>query len=327
MDTNSDKQPDVVKPGATEFLTFMGLPRVSDLSMVDAKVAIIGVPCAVPYPGYGAYCAGGPTAIREASATRQGLASPSHKLKNFDFDLGGPIFEDGEVSAVDCGDLGYDEKDSTKNRLAIRTAIETLLDKGTIPIVIGGDDSSPIPVMEAFHDKGKLTVIQIDAHIDWLDEVDGERWCGSSPMRRASEMSHVDRIIQIGARGLSSARLSDVEDARRWGVNFIPAQEVFAKGIQPVLDLVPEGSNVLFTFDCDGLDPSIMPAVISPAPGGLTFWQALDIMHGVAAKARIAAFNLVELMPERDIEKQGALLAGRIIVNAMGLAVRQAARG
>ncbi|MER9859138.1 MULTISPECIES: agmatinase, partial [unclassified Mesorhizobium] len=306
---------------------FMGLPKVSDLSMVDAKVAIIGAPCATPYPGIGAYCAGGPTAIREGTVTREGYASQAAKLMNFDFDQGGPIFQDGKVSAVDCGDLGYDEKDSAKNRLAIRTAIQTLLDKGTVPIVIGGDDSTPIPVIEAFHDKGKLTIIQIDAHIDWLDEVHGERWSGSSPMRRASEMSHVDRIIQVGQRGLSSARVSDVEDARRWGVNFIPAQEVFANGIQPILDLVPEGSNVLFSFDCDGLDPSIMPAVICPSPGGLTFWQALDIVHGVAAKARIAAFNLVELMPERDIEQRGALLAGRIIVNVMGLAMRQAAKG
>ncbi|RWE20243.1 MAG: arginase [Mesorhizobium sp.] len=321
MNTSPHKQPDPVKSGSTEPLTFMGLPNVSDLSMVDAKVAIIGAPFATPYPGTWAYCAGGPTAIREGTVTLEAA-----RLMNFDFNLGAPIFQDGKVSAVDCGDLGYDEKDFAKNRIAIRTAIQTLLDKGTVPIVIGGDDSTPIPVMEAFHDKGKLTIIQIDAHIDWLEEFHGERWSGCSPMRRASEMSHVERIIQIGQRGLGSARLSDVEDARRWGVNFIPAQEVFAKGIQPILDLVPKGSNVLFTFDCDGLDPSIMPAVISPAPGGLTFWQALDIVHGVAAKARIAAFNLVEFMPERDIEKRGALLAGRIILNVMGLAIRQAAK-
>jgi agmatinase len=304
--------------GAANSETLMGLPK-GNLAKLDARVAIIGAPCATPYPAIGPYCAGGPKAIRE------GIASYAANLLHMDFDLGGPIFPDGKVSAVDCGDLPYDEKDPASNRIAIRSAIRTMLEKGAVPIVVGGDDSIPIPVIEAFHDTGKLTIVQIDAHIDWREEVGGERWGLSSTMRRASEMPHVERIIQVGQRGIGSARPSDVEDARKWGVSFISAREVFARGIQPILDLVPAGSNVLFAFDCDGLDPSIMPAVIGVAPGGITFWQALEIIHGVAAKARIAAFNLVEFVPERDIEKQGALLAGRILVNVMGLAVRQAA--
>ncbi|MER9071103.1 arginase family protein [Mesorhizobium sp. M0902] len=298
----------------------MGLPKASDLAKLSAKVAIIGAPCATPYPGIGPYCAGGPKAIRE------GMASNAANLMHMDFDLGGPIFPDGKVSAADCGDLPYDEKDPAPNRIAIRSAIRSVLDRGAVPIVVGGDDSPPIPVIEAFHDKGKLTIVQIDAHMDWREEVDGERWSGSCPMRRASEMPHVERIIQVGQRGLGSARLSDVEDARKWGATLIPAREVFAKGIQPIIELVPAGSNVLFAFDCDGLDPSIMPAVISPAPGGLSLWQALEIVHGVASKARIAAFNLVEFVAERDTEKQGALLAGRILVKVTGVAVRQAAK-
>lgn len=303
--------------GAANSETFMGLPKAGDLSKLDARVAIIGAPCATPYPAVGAYCAGAPKAIRE------GIAGYAANLKHMDFDLGGPIFPDGKVSAVDCGDLPYDEKDPASNRIAIRSAVRSILEKGAVPIVIGGDDSIPIPLIEAFHDKGKLTIVQIDAHIDWREEVGGERWGLSSTMRRASEMPHVERIIQVGQRGIGSARPSDVEDARKWGVSFVTARDVFAKGVQPVLDLVPAGSNVLIAFDCDALDPSIMPAVIGAAPGGLTFWQTVDILHGIAAKARIAAFDLVEFWPERDTGGQGALLAGRLIVNVMGLAVRQ----
>lgn len=303
--------------GAANSETFMGLPKAGDLSKLDARVAIIGAPCATPYPAVGAYCAGAPKAIRE------GIAGYAANLKHMDFDLGGPIFPDGKVSAVDCGDLPYDEKDPASNRIAIRSAVRTILEKGAVPIVIGGDDSIPIPLIEAFHDKGKLTIVQIDAHIDWREEVGGERWGLSSTMRRASEMPHVERIIQVGQRGIGSARPSDVEDARKWGVSFVTARDVFAKGVQPVLDLVPAGSNVLIAFDCDALDPSIMPAVIGAAPGGLTFWQTVDILHGIAAKARIAAFDLVEFWPERDTGGQGALLAGRLIVNVMGLAMRQ----
>jgi len=320
QENNPEWQSDPIRRGAAKLETFMGVPEAKDLSKLDAKVAIIGAPCATPYPGIGHYCASGPKAIRE------GIASHAGNLMHMDFDLLGPIFPDGKVSVVDCGDLPYDAKDSAANRIAIRSGIRMVLEKGAVPIVVGGDDSVTIPVIEAFHDKGKLTVVQIDAHMDWREEVSGERWSGSSPMRRASEMPHVERIIQIGQRGVGSARLSDVEDACKWGTTIFPAREVFAKGIQPILDHVPAGSNVLFAFDCDGLDPSIMPAVISPAPGGLTLWQALEIVHGIAAKARIAAFNLVEFVAERDIGRQGALLAGRILVNVMGLSVRQAAQ-
>ncbi|MGH6885421.1 MAG: arginase family protein, partial [Geminicoccales bacterium] len=105
----------------------------------------------------------------------------------------------------------------------------------------------------------------------------------------------------------------------------VPARAVHEHGIAPVLDAVPAGARVLLTLDCDGLDPSVMPGVLAPAPGGLTYWQAIGILHGIAAKARIAAFDLVEFVPERDVAGLGALTAARIIVNVLGLLARQAA--
>jgi arginase family enzyme len=83
-----------------------------------------------------------------------------------------------------------------------------VLDRGAVPFLLGGDDSLPIPMLEAFgaHRGKRLTILQIDAHIDWRDEVGGERLGLSSTMRRASEMGHVERIIQVGQRGIGSAR-------------------------------------------------------------------------------------------------------------------------
>jgi agmatinase len=92
-----------------------------------------------------------------------------------------------------------------------------------------------------------------------------------------------------------------------------------------VLAEVPAGSNVLLTLDCDGLDPTIMPAVIGPAPGGIAYWQAVGLMRGVAKKARIAGFDIVEFMPERDQQQLGALTAARLVANAIGLISRQRA--
>jgi agmatinase len=297
--------------------SFLDLPKATVAEGASADVAILGAPAATPYPSVGAYCAGGPAAIRA------GIANWAGARDHMDFDLGGAMVAAG-TSAVDCGDLAYDG-DAAGNRARIAGAVGMLLDGGAVPVVIGGDDSIPIPLFQAFERRGKFTVLQIDAHIDWRDEVQGIRLGLSSTMRRASEMGWIERIIQVGARGTGSARVSDYRDALAAGVRFFFADAVQERSIEPVLAEVPAGGNVLLTIDCDGLDPTIMPAVIGPAPGGLSYWQAVGLMRGVARKARMAAFDIVEFMPERDHQQRGALTAARLVANAIGLISRQRA--
>jgi agmatinase len=302
--------------GAASAATFMGLPSATLAEGARAGIAIFGAATATPYPAAGAYCADAPRAIRA------GIGNRAAALDHMDFDLGGPMLPDG-VTAVDCGDLDIDPNDSAGNRAKIAAATNVLLDGGAVPVLLGGDDSVPIPFFQAFEGRGAFTVLQIDAHIDWRDELQGIRLGLSSPMRRASEMGWIEHIVQVGARGVGSARVSDFEDARAAGVTFITAREVAAHGIQTAIDAIPIGKNLLITLDCDGLDPSIIPAVIGVSPGGLTYWQTLELLHGAAQRARIAAFDLVEFMPDRDIQQQGALVAARLVANAIGLIGRQ----
>jgi agmatinase len=302
--------------GASAATTFMGLPAQA-LDAISADVVIVGAPCATPYASVGAYCAAAPLAIRSV------MANYAPALSHYDVDLGGPLVVAGAGTVADAGDIAFDVGDPAGNRGRIERAVAAILDHGSVPVVIGGDDSVPIPLLAAFQDRGKFTLVQIDAHIDWRDEVGGERLGLSSTMRRASEMRHIESIIQIGQRALGSARPEDQQAASAAGVTFVPARNVHRHGIQPILDLIPEGAAVIITFDCDALDPSLMPAVIAPTPGGLSFYQVADLLHGIAAKARIASFDLVEFMPERDIADLGALHAGRILFTAVGLIVRQ----
>lgn len=305
--------------GAASAATFLGLPPATLAEAARARIAIIGAGTATPYPSVGAYCAGAPQAIRA------GIGNWAGAREHMDFDLGARLLPDG-VIAVDCGDLPIDPDDAAGNRKQIAAAVRTLLDGGAVPVVLGGDDSVPIPLFQAFEGHGRFTVLQIDAHIDWRDEVQGIQLGLSSTMRRASEMGWIERIIQVGARGTGSARVADVQDARAAGVTFITAREVAAAGIQQVLDEIPKDADLLITLDCDGLDPGIMPAVIGPAPGGLGYWQTVELLHGAAHRARIAAFDIVEFMPDRDIQQQGALVAARLVANAVGLIARQRAR-
>ena len=303
--------------GAAAVDTFMGIPRCRDLSRLPARIALIGADGCTPYPAVGFYCAGGPAAIRAAGAAY------AANLAHVDFDLGGPVFPAG-VDAVDAGDLPQDPEDAAGNRARIFGAVSQVLDRGGVPVLIGGDDSLPIPMLEAFGARGKTyTILQIDAHIDWRDEVGGERLGLSSTMRRASEMGHVGRIVQLGARGIGSARAVDLQDALDWGVEFVPAGEVARNGVWRAVDLIPDGAEVIICLDVDALDPSVMPAVIGRTAGGLSYWQVLELVGAVAEKARIAGFDMVEFMPERDIDGLGAMVAAQLLAGVMGIVARQ----
>lgn len=287
-------------------LTFAGLPPAAVPR--PGQIAVIGVDHATPYEaGKPSHSAGAPAALRAA------LAGYNRNPEHYDFDIGGPR-PDG---AVDCGDVPSDPADPAGNRESITRAVRALLDAGAVPVVLGGDDSVVIPMFRAFEGHGPLTVVQIDAHLDWRDEVRGERYGWSSPMRRASEMGWIRGMVQVGLRGVGSARAGEVADARAWGSRLVPAADVHRHGMAPVVDVVAAGADCLVTLDCDGMDPSVVPAVASPVPGGLLYWQTLELFTGLAAKCRLVGFDLVELVPARDPTGVAALTAARLVCNAI----------
>ena len=298
---------------------FLGLPTAEDGDIGAADIVIVGAPAATPYASVGNYCAAAPDAVRAAFGWPGVLA-------HHDFDIGGELLPDG-INALDLGNLDYSESDHAGNRATIRDCVGDILDRAALPLVIGGDDSVPIPVLQAYREHGPITILQLDAHIDWRDEVGGETLGLSSNMRRASEMPWVENIIQVGARGIGSARPRDREDALDWGVSFFPMRDLVKNGVEPVIEAIPENCRLYIALDIDVMDPALVPAVIGPAPGGLSYWQLLEIIEGAAARASIAGFNLVELMPGADVGGRGALLAARILAMLLGLCARQKREG
>ena len=290
--------------------TFLGLPRQPELDSLNADIAILGVPTGVPYPspGLASGCAEAPRAIRERSLRF------ARFLGHHDFDLNGPLLEDSALRIVDCGDVATPAEATA--------AVRTILDLGAVPIVLGGDDSIPIPVLRAYEGRTPITVVQIDAHLDFRDEVDGVREGYSSPMRRASEMEWVERILQVGLRGVGSARSGDVADAEAAGNVLIAAREVHRLGVETVFDRLPEASPCFISLDCDALDPSLMPAVAAPMPGGLSFDQAADLLRGVAARAPVVGMALTEMVPALDVNGVSALTGVRLIANLIGAMAR-----
>jgi agmatinase len=176
--------------------SFLWSPVVTDLDALDADIAILGIPYGNPYSIEDVTNdqSNAPTAIREASdrAVRS--------LERYDFDLGGTLFAGKPINMADCGNVPADVRNLKGHSWRAEQVVRKILSKGALPIVFGGDHAISIPVLRAYEGRGPITLVQIDAHIDWRDEVDGVREGLCSPIRRASEMEHIDRIFQIGIR-------------------------------------------------------------------------------------------------------------------------------
>lgn len=302
--------------------TFLGVPAV-ELGALEpgaAQVAIVGVPHGVAYPdpGMTAGCALAPGAIRARSARM------AHFVGNHDFDLDGPMLPPGSsLRVVDLGDVPGSPEDGAANQERAEAAIRGVLDAGAVPIVLGGDDSIPIPVLRAYAERGPIWVLQVDAHLDFRHEVDGVREGYSSPMRRAAELTHVAGIVQVGLRGVGSARVQDVADARAAGNQLVTARELRERGVAWLLEMLPADASVFVAFDCDSLDPAVMPAVSGLSPGGLGYDEAGDLLTGVAARCRVAGAAFTELVPARDVNERSALVVTRLVMRLIaGIARR-----
>jgi len=295
---------------------FIGANKETDIA--DADLVVFGAPHGTPYRDIdNEPYADAPDTLRRA------LEEDALWLDHWDFDLDGPLLGEGNFTVADAGNLKTSSLDGNGNRHLIKEATTQIVDSGAIPVMIGGDDSTPIPFIEALKPLGPLTIIQIDAHIDWRDERHGEPMGFSSTMRRASELDHVENIIQVGIRGLGSARRTEVEIARDWGAKIVTAREFHRDGIEAVMKHLKSEANCMITLDCDGLDPSIMPAVMAPTPGGLSYTQSIDLIDAIIKKSRLVAFDMIEFVPSRDPSGAAAFTAARILANVLGCLARK----
>ncbi|CAM3087681.1 agmatinase [Vibrio rarus] len=301
--------------------TFLGFPLVDNFEHFDADIAILGVPFGVPYStsGQANEQSVSPDHIRNWSS----LAEIEMTLNNYDFDLGGTLLDGKEIKVVDCGNA----KSSLINPMEHYDNAEQIARKvfsaNTVLITLGGDHGVSIPIIKALDALDKeITLIHIDAHLDWRDEVNGEAQGYSSVIRRASEMPFIKGIHQIGMRGIGSATTKEVKDAQAYGSNITTAYEMHDKGIEEVLKTIPDNGTYYLTIDADGIDPTIMPGVLAQTPGGLNWLQLHKLIHGLVNKGRVVGMDLVEITPAYDVGNITMIHAERLLCNFIGATVR-----
>ena len=301
---------------------FLGFPLNLDLENLDAQIAILGVPYGLPYY---------PNELANDQSTAPDLLRQNAQdaawdeprtTNHFDWDLGGSLLDNKNIKIIDLGNVTADFRNPREHYTRAEEVARKVFSSNTTLISIGGDHGIPIPIMRALPEGNPVVLIQVDAHMDWRDEVNGEKEGYSSPIRRASELKSIKSIFQIGLRGVGSGRQKEFEDAKAYGSNLISAYEVHDVGIKNILKKIPDDSNFYITVDADGIDPTIMPAVNAPTPGGLNWMQIRELIHGIVKKGRVVGFDLVEISPKFEKGNTTFVHAERLICNFIGAMVR-----
>lgn len=291
--------------------TFGKRPYVQDWSQIDADVAVMGA----PFDAGTQFRAGarfGPRSVREAST----LFSFGH--------AGAYDHEDDctylpeSVRIVDIGDADIVHTDTARSHANICTGVRAMLAAGALPIVIGGDHSVNIPIIEAFEGQGDIHILQIDAHLDFVDERHGVRVGHGSPMRRAAEKPWVTGLTQVGIRNVSSTAREGYEAARAMGSDILSVRQARGLGMQAVIDRIPAGARVYVTLDIDGFCPSIAPGTGTPSHGGFLYYEVLEMLQAVAKRHEIVGMDLVEVAPDYDQTQSTSILAAQILLNFLG---------
>jgi agmatinase len=294
---------------------FLDWPVVTDPTGWAADVALLGIQNSEPY----SYDPRPNDQSRAPDAIREKSRSFCYNTGNWDFDTGVDLESVRPARCLDIGNVAWigDDYDGYAGQITAR--VRHLWQQGAQVFVLGGDHGVTIPVLDALDAVGEpVHVLHIDAHLDWREEVGGVRRGYSSPLRWASTVKVVSGMTQFGLRAIGSARRGELEAALAYGSRLITAERFHADGPDSVLATIPEGRAVYLTIDADGLDPTEMPAVMAPTPGGLYFRQVAPLLRAVARRHRIVGMDVVEIAPSFDYANGlTCIQAGRLVLNVL----------
>jgi agmatinase len=291
--------------------TFAKRTYVADWSEIKADVAVMGA----PFDFGTQFRAGarfGPRAVREASTLFSFGHAGAYDHED-DCTYLGP-----DVTIVDIGDADIVHTDTETSHANIETGVRAILDAGALPVVIGGDHSINIPCIRAFAGRGPIHILQIDAHLDFVDVRHGVRHGHGNPMRRAAEQDHVTGITALGIRNVSSTTKEGYDAARAMGDDFLSVRQVRRLGLAGTLARIPDNVPLYVTIDIDGFCPSIAPGTGTPSHGGFLYYEVLEVLQAIAKRQPIVGIDLVEVAPDYDRDGTTAILAAQVLLNFLG---------
>ena len=292
--------------------TFFGVPAVRAWDDLDVRVAFLGVPfdAGTPQPGNRTGQAAGPEAARRASRDQFAYGA--------DASLGWHDVEVGRdrlvgVTMADVGDVVIQGSQLHSNFDRMTEVMRRITESGALPVAVGGDHSISFPLVRGMEPLGAVDVVYLDAHADFLDDLDGSRFSGASEMRRIRELPFVRSVTALGIRNVDRA---EVDGMRELGVRWATALDLIeGRGVDVVAELVPRSQGLYVSIDLDVLDISLTPGHSLPEPGGLSYRQLHAVLDQIARRGRVVGFDVAELNPALDAGEETARTAAWLITH------------
>jgi agmatinase len=255
-------------------LKFAFSREISELSLPDASHGILGV----PFDSTTTYIPGarfGPNAIREAS----------YNLERFNVDLDKEL----NINLLDLGNLQVVHGNFQETSKHLESTIREFVDLKIIPLILGGEHSISYSVLKALNVE-ELTVLHFDAHMDFRDTYQGEKFSHATVMRRIYDLNPHE-IIQIGIR---SGSRKEVEFTRNVGIESYSSNWIKNNLFKMVQIISKLKGPVYVTLDIDVLDPAYAPSVGTPCPGGLNPLELQKLIYSLDHE-NLVGFDLVEV--------------------------------
>ena len=295
--------------------SFCRFPICTDLDALDADIAVLGIPFdeGVPHrPG----TRFGPRSIRDMSLR----LAPKADVPYFDIERKEVLLEKEvrENRIWDCGDVDVIYTLPMRTYENITDDVRTILSKGAFPVVLGGDHSITFPILRAYG-TDPIDIVVFDGHLDFSDSRLGVTHASGMPFRRASELPNVRKIVQVGMRGVRTAK-ADYDAALANGNVIITAEEVRERGATACITEAFPLDNVYVSIDIDGMDPSIAPGCGGQEPGGLLYHDALHIFRAITDRFPVIGYDINEVNPYLDVGDVTSVLAANMTIQFLGMA-------
>ena len=279
-----------------------------------------------PFDGGTSHRAGarfGPQAIRSADYLPHDASRPHLSLRT-----------DGlkDLRVVDAGDLAMPSGDTELSLKVLEAATFKIAASGAIPVILGGDHTiaaADVVGVARHIGWGRVSMIHFDAHADTGNDQWGLLYGHGTPMRRLIESGAVrgDRFLQLGLRGYwpEPETLDWMKDQ---AMRSFEMTEIHHRGLDPVLDesfaiLTEECEGVFLSVDIDVVDPGMAPGTGTPEPGGMTSRALLEAVRRICLELPIVGIDIVEVSPPYDHADITALLANRVVLEALSAIARR----
>jgi len=302
-------------------MPFTGIPSFlrsticEDLGELDADIAIVGAPSDEGSP----YMPGsrfGARAIREHSlrfiTDPPGYYDVQERRRYLEREM-------AEGRIADVGDADIIPTNVVDTFANITETVHGVIDRGAMPVVLGGDHAITFPVVRAFESEGPLHVVHFDAHLDYMPFVHGLEYTNQHAFRHIRRMPNIQGITQVGIRSIRGSQVM-FEDAVRDGNQVVTMQEIRDMSPEDVVTRgLPEGARTYVSIDIDALDMALVPGCVSAEPEGMSYEHLRQALFALAEHADIVGLDLVEVNPQLDIGTGiTAYLAAHTLVEFLG---------